>query len=243
MSAAEDPGPIVFKGRVARHFQRLLDLLHAEGLTWLTVDDVIENLGAIGDWRTMRITPREVVSIPEGTTTVRERDAGDTRLDLLGLCAATGWPLPMPDGGRDHTTPAAWALRDARNRLIAAMAADSRGQGATANTIASRAAPAQSRPTTLKDLAGELLRLDVADALGDLHEEVPLRYDVKESERAVGLQALWLDEPEAERTRALDAVQHALDQSGLAVRDPASGSPASVRSLTEPKATVYIVRP
>lgn len=142
-----------------------------------------------------------------------------------GLAAAAG------RGGRDYTTPAALAVSRAKERLAEAMLADSTEQGVSANTIADRARNAQSRPTTLKILAAELLRHDVSQALRPLLEADAPLYVSRGLDRTVMLGSMWEDEPEEARLRHLADAKRALDASRLQLHDTKTGEVADIRRL------------
>ncbi|MDI3390021.1 hypothetical protein QIS99_28080 [Streptomyces sp. B-S-A8] len=223
---------------MVREFERLLKLLHEQGLTWLTVDDVINNLGPVAAWSMTRgqLVERWYTNTLEagsGPLSPRleppsERDA---RIDLQDLCVEADWPLPLKGGGRDYTTPAALAVSRAKERLAEAMLTDSTEQGVSANVIADRARNAQSRPTTLKMLAAELLQHDASQALRPLLEaDVPL-YVSRGLDRTVMLGSMWEDEPEEERLRHLTDAGRALSASRLQLHDTQTGEVADIRQL------------
>ncbi|MFJ2745855.1 hypothetical protein ACIO3O_40060 [Streptomyces sp. NPDC087440] len=230
---------------MARTFEGLLAALHEEGLTWLTVDDVIDNLGAVARWHQQSSRPVERwYHDPESGQAsgphIEERSMGDARLDLQDLCVRAGWPLPLDGGGRDHTTPAALAVQEAKRLLAEAMVADSTEQGASANMIADRARNAQSRPTTLKLLSTEVLRHDTVQALGALMDaDVPLFVDGTLA-REVTVVAAWDDEPQAVRRQHLTEAQRALEGARLELCDE-SGQRLDITVLAAdgaPSATV-----
>lgn len=144
--------------RNVRELERLLADLKAQGLEWLTIDDVLRNLDPVFTWRQGLLDDGASPAVTEP----------EPRLRLSGLCSRTGWPLPAKDG-RDHTTPAALAVFRAKERLAEAMLADHK-DGAGANQIAARAVNAQSRPATLKILASMRLMDDAVTALTPVFE-------------------------------------------------------------------------
>ncbi|WSM44694.1 hypothetical protein OIE78_34560 (plasmid) [Streptomyces cellulosae] len=249
MRGVEESGPAVrFPRRVVREFERLLKLLHEQGLTWLTVDDVINNLGPVAAWSMTRGQLVETwYADPElgsGSLSPRleEPSERDARMDLQDLCAEAGWPLPLEGGGRDYTTPAALAVSRAKERLAEAMLVDSTEQGVSANTIADRARNAQSRPTTLKILAAELLRHDVSQALRSLLEADSPLYVSRGLDRTVMLGSMWEDEPKEARLRHLADAKRALDASRLQLHDTKTGELADIRRLAADDAGCLEVR-
>ncbi|MFB8023534.1 hypothetical protein ACFC36_33730 [Streptomyces rubiginosohelvolus] len=247
MPEVEAQNPIIrFPRRMVREFKRLLNLLHEQGLTWLTITDVIENLGAVARWSMRQEQVVGTYHVESDSRTVGP--AGQSFMastDLLYLCAEAGWAQPVylyPEAdeeydqplkgeGRDHTTPAALAVYQAKERLAAAMLADS-AQGASANTIAGRASKAQSRPTTLKVLAVELLQRDAERALEKLLETMPLQVG-KWGERTVVLRNHWSPggTPHDKRLDLLERVRGALHEANLQLHDVESGEIADIRRL------------
>ncbi|WP_405191705.1 hypothetical protein OG473_39020 [Streptomyces anulatus] len=234
MREVENPDPVIkFPQKLVREFQQLLNQLHEQGLTWLTITDVINNLGAVATWSMEQQQFVETYHVDSDTWSVGPAsDSFTASWDLLRLCAEAGWAQPLADGGRDHTTPAALAVHQAKERLAAAMLADSTQQRASANTIAERASKAQSRPTTLKILATELLQRDTTIALETLLEAVPIRVG-KWGERTVVLRNDWEPgEPSREnRLDRLEGVQRALRAARLQLHDVQTGEIADIHRL------------
>ncbi|MEU8893939.1 hypothetical protein [Streptomyces sp. NPDC048442] len=226
---SDEPGPVIkFPRGVTRTFDQWLGLLHEEGLTWLTRDDVIEHLSAVAVWVMERGTSTEKFYRDPQTghltdLRVEPPTETETRGRLQDLCVRAGWPLLLPDGKRDHTTPAALAVSRAKSRLTEAMLADSIEQKASANTIAERARNAQSRPTTLKILAAELLRHDTVQALAPLFDADVALFVSSVNGRDVSLFTAWEDEPQEVRLRHLADAQAHLDAARLQLHDETSG--------------------
>ncbi|MFI5808734.1 hypothetical protein [Streptomyces sp. NPDC051561] len=228
---------------MTRTFHQLLSLLHEEGLTWLTVDDVINNLGAVARWGMHREVPAKTFrhSAESGPLGTVGSSGEQDRFRLQELCAQAGWPLPLEGGGRDHTTPAALAVFEAKSRLAKAMVADSVEQKISANTIAGRAQNAQSRPTTLKILSAELLLHDTAQALEPLFQSEAL-FVTWGQDRAVQLMAVWEDEPRDERLSLLADAKSRLDAASLHLADEKTGESVDITRLAADDAQGVVVR-
>ena len=196
---------VAFTRRSQRSLDHAVGQLHDAGLTWVTLQDVVGHLAAVAEWQLQR----------------SRADAAWVRHSLLvDLCARTGWPLPT-EPGPDRTTPAAYAVFEARRRLESAMLADNRA-GVSANQIAERARNAVSRPVALKMLAGARLLDDATRALIPWFErDVPLHlWPGPSAQRdAVELTATWEGEDESTRREQLVGVDDALAAAGLAMRD------------------------
>ncbi len=232
------PGPLFrFPRRVVREFESLLQQLHEQGLTWLDIDDVINHLGPVASWSQQRgetverTYPHPELGWDKPITRVEAASDLDQKMALQDLCVRAGWPLPLEDGGRDHTTPAALAVFRAKQRLADAMVADSAEQGVSANTIADRARNAQSRPTTLKILAVQLLFHDACQAMAPLWKAGSSVGVSKGGDRLIELSCLWDDEPPEQRRKQLDDAQRALTAAGLHLHDPETGTVADIHRL------------
>ncbi|MEU2854540.1 hypothetical protein [Streptomyces syringium] len=203
--------------RMLNDLQDLLADLHHVGLTSVTVHDVAGHLAAASAWQ-----------------------RGD--IYLVDLCAAAGWPMPSPGGARDFTTPAAMAVSHAKERLAEAMLADHQG-GESANTIATRAANAYSRPVALKVLAGVRLLNDATTALIPFFEaKVPV-FLWQPRDRSVRMTVSWDEEDEATRRRHLQDIGKAFSQAGLSLRDPETQEPRTADSLiTDGRHELEVVR-
>ena len=198
---------IAFTRRSLKALNALADQLQAVGLEWIKVDDIAGHLAAVSQWQ-----------------------QGD--LDLVGLCSRTGWPVPTPSG-MNHSTPTAWAVQQAKQRLESAMLADHRA-GASANEIAARVSGVFSRPTALKVLAGVLLMEQAVDALAPwFRREVPIHIfpGPADRRRTLELAVAWGDEAEDVRRADLAGVDEALSAVGLAMRDASTKASCTSEAL------------
>lgn len=208
-----DPGlNITFTRRTERTLVELVDQLRAEGLEWITLAHVAGHIAAVSVWLRNRNMPGA----------------------LFDLCASVGWPHPHPQGP-DSTSPAAWAVQQAKQHLATAMLADSLS-GVTANEIAGRASQVLSRPVALDTIAGELLFHDAGKVLEPWwHRGAPLVVfpGPPAARRTALMRAAWEGEPADHRRDLLSGVVEALAERRIGLRVPGTEAPCDCEALID----------